>query len=143
MRKIRTELIQGQRNIERNRWRDSITKTGAPPASSRSRSGMSSSKIQSIRTADMTRSADVPTAMPSALRMAVLRLAVCSSLSGCMELPILWFGLLRHFDVELDFENDGTGLVFFVSIFLAAILLSSAVCWLWKRWLYRQRQADD
>ena len=62
---------------------------------------------------------------------------------GLFGLPILWFRLLHHFDVELDFENDGTGLVFFVSSFLAAILFSSAVCWLWKRWLYRQKQADD
>ncbi|MGZ0170301.1 MAG: hypothetical protein ACKVHE_12155 [Planctomycetales bacterium] len=62
-------------------------------------------------------------------------------------LPILCFGLLRHFNVDLnvdlDFGDDGTGFVFFVSDFLAACLVSYAVFWLWKRWLYRQRQADD
>lgn len=63
--------------------------------------------------------------------------------TGLFGLPILWLRLLRHFNVDLDFEDDGTEFVFFVSNFLAACLFSSAVCWLWKWWLYRQRQADD
>jgi hypothetical protein len=64
-------------------------------------------------------------------------------LIGIYGLPILWIMLLRHFGVELDLKDDGTSFAFFVSYVLAAILFSFAVCWLWKRWLYRQRQADD
>ena len=63
-------------------------------------------------------------------------------LIGMFGLPVQGFWLLRYFNVELNFEKDGTGVLLLALNCFAALLFSSAVCNLWKRRLYRERHVD-
>lgn len=59
---------------------------------------------------------------------------------GLFGIPLLGLAILGKYGIHFDLEDEGTSIGFFVCSLLAAILLETAVCWVWNRSLYRQKQ---